>query len=384
MWVGRPDPAKAVARGLAAAPVTALLGPRQCGKTSLARHLAARRQGSYFDLESPRDLAPLNRPQQTLERLRGLVVLDEIQRRPDLLPLLRVLADRRPLPARFLILGSASPNLMRHASETLAGRIHFVEMSGFSLEEVGFRHRDALWFRGGLPRSYLARTAGLSASWRDDFIRTFLERDIPQLEIRVPAVTLRRFWTMIAHYHGQIWNASEIGSSLGLSHTTMRRYLDLLSGAYVVRQLPPFFENLGKRQVKSPKIYIRDTGLLHALLGIPTLHALESHPKYGFSWEGFVLEQILRWTGDRNAYFWATQSGAELDLLILHGGRRWGVEIKSGDAPTLSKSMRIAIGDLRLDHLWVIHPGPTAYPLDRKADALPLSGIGAIRRRLRL
>lgn len=382
-WLKRPDLTRAVEAGLRASPVTALLGPRQCGKTSLARRIADRRRGTYFDLESPTDAARLDRPQMVLAPLRGLVVLDEIQRRPDLLPLLRVLSDRRPLPCRLLILGSASPNLIRHASETLAGRVRFVEMGGFTIEETGSDRADRLWLRGGLPRSFLARTDADSLHWREDFIRTFLERDIPQLESRIPAVTLRRFWMMVAHYHGQVWNGSEIAASLGLAHTTARRYLDLLTGAFVLRQLPPYHANVGKRLVKSPKAYVRDSGLLHALLNIPSSRELQSHPKLGASWEGFAMEQILRWTGDRNAFFWATHGGAELDLLVLHRGKRWGFEFKCSDAPRATRSMRIAMSDLGLDHLWVVYPGATGYPLGRGVDVVPASELDVVKRRLR-
>jgi len=362
--------------------VTLILGPRQCGKTTLAQMLGQRQAGSYYDLESPRDLARLAHPQTVLEAARGLVVLDEIQQRPDLLPLLRVMADRKPLPCRFLLLGSASPDLMKQSSETLAGRVHFVDMGGFTLAETGIERQTDLWVRGGFPNSFLAASEALSLKWREDFIQTFLQRDIPMLGIQVPAATLHRFWTMLAHYHGGIWNGSEIGDSLGVSHHTARRYLDSLSGAYVLRQLPPWFENLGKRVVKSPKVYVRDSGVLHALLSIPDLAALQGHPKLGASWEGFVIEQILSWSGERNAYFWATHSRAELDLMVLAKGKRWGFEIKYQDAPTITKSMRIAMQDLRLERLWVVYPGKTGYPMDENIECVALADLGRIREAL--
>ena len=382
MLIARPELVARVETGLKSSPVTALLGPRQCGKTTLARQFAGQKTGGYFDLENPRDQARLQNAQTALEGLSGLVVLDEIQRRPDLMPLLRVLADRRPLPAHFLILGSASPALLKHCSETLAGRVHFVDMGGFTLSEVGADHQQALWVRGAFPDSFLARDEPASMKWREDFVQTFLERDLPMLGISVPAATLRRFWTMIAHYHGGVWNGSEIGASLGVSHHTSRRYLDALCGAYVLRELQPWFENVGKRVVKSPKVYVRDSGLLHALLGIPDFPALQGHPKLGASWEGFVIEQILSWAGERNAYFWATHSRAELDLMVLAKGKRWGFEVKYQDAPTVTKSMRIAMEDLKLEKLWVVYPGQTGYPMDNKIECVTLAQMPQIRKAL--
>jgi predicted AAA+ superfamily ATPase len=358
--------------GLKSSPVVALLGPRQCGKTTLARSLVRSGRTTYFDLENPTDLARLAEPMLALERLKGLVVIDEVQRRPDLFPVLRVLADRRRAPARFLVLGSASPELLRQTSETLAGRVRFVEMGGFSLEETGAPHWRRLWVRGGFPRSYLARSEAESARWREDFVRTFLERDLPQLGMRTPAATMRRFWIMLAHYAGGIWNGSEIGRSLGDAHTTVRRYLDLLASALVVRVLQPWHENLGKRQIKAPKVYVRDTGLLHALLGVPDIGALEGHPKLGASWESFAIEQVLLRSGTREAYYWRTQAGAELDLLLFVGGKRIGIEVKYGDAPAITKSMAAALADLRLDRLFVIYAGKARFPLGRKIEALPL------------
>lgn len=368
-----------VREGLSARPVVALLGPRQCGKTTLARALIARGKASYFDLENARDQARLQNPRLTLERLEGLVVLDEIHRRPDLMPLLRVLADRRPIRCRFLLLGSASPDLLRGTSESLAGRIHFVDIGGFTLEEVGVDRMRRLWLRGGFPDSFLASNARTSAKWREDFIQTFLQRDIPQLGFRFPAATLRRFWTMVAHQHGQIWNGSEIGASLGVSHHAARRYLDALSGSYMLRSLQPWFINAGKRAVKSPKVYLRDSGLLHALLGIDDQPALESHPKLGASWEGFVIEQILSWAGDREAYFWAIQSRAELDLLLIRKGRRWGIEVKYSDAPVMTKSLQVALTELELEHVWIVHPGRDRYRLHERVECIGLIHLHELR-----
>jgi hypothetical protein len=372
MTVDRPRPLSALRRAEKATPVTALLGPRQCGKTTLARQFAGERAAAWFDLENPTDLTRLAEPMLALERLRGLVVIDEVQRRPGIFPVLRVLADRKPLPARFLVLGSAAPELLQQASESLAGRVAFVELGGFSVEEVGAERMRRLWLRGGFPRSFLARSEGESLRWREDFIRTFLERDLAQLGVRVPAPAMRRFWMMIAHHAGGIWNASEIGRSLNDAHTTVRRHLDVLGAALVVRVLQPWFANLGKRQVKSPKVYVRDTGLLHALLGIPGLDALEGHPKLGASWESYVVEQILAVTGDRDAYYWRTQAGAELDLLLFRGGRRVGIEVKYGDAPVFTRSMAVALEDLGLDRLIVVSPGRARYALAPKAEVMPL------------
>jgi hypothetical protein len=367
----------ALRAALRASPVVALLGPRQCGKTTLARALAGPRT-AYLDLEDPADAARLEQPATALSPLRGLVVIDEVQRAPSLLTVLRVLADRRPPPARFLLLGSAAPELIRGASETLAGRVAFVDMGGFSLEEVGAPALGRLWLRGGFPRSFLARSDVQSLRWREDFIRTFLERDVRGFGFNVPAATLRRFWMMLAHYHGGVWSASEIGSSLGLAHTTVRHHLDILDGAMMVRVLQPWHENLAKRQVKSPKVYLRDSGLLHALLGITDRRALERHPKLGASWEGFAIEQIVLRAGARNAYYWATRAGAELDLLVLSRGRRIGIEIKYADAPRLTKSMTVAMSDLKLDRLYVAHPGKARYALALRIEAISLETLLAL------
>lgn len=356
-------------------PVTALLGPRQCGKTTLARALGQEYAATYFDLESQPDQRRLQNPEMVLGELSGLVVLDEIQRMPELFNVLRVLADRPDNEARFLILGSASPHIVRNVSETLAGRVEFVELSGFDQGEVGADAWKRLWLRGGFPRAYLPDSEEDSVFWREGFIRTFLERDVPQLGITIPAAAMRRFWTMLAHYHGQTWNASEISRSMGLSDKTVRSYLDILTGTFMVRQLQPWFENIGKRQVKSPKIYMRDSGILHCLLDLPDAHALFGHPRVGASWEGFVIEQILQYLAPRQAYFWATHSGAELDLLLVRQGKAHGFEIKFNEAPGITKSMRVAMNDLGLEHLWVVYPGSEMYPVDSKITVLPLARI---------
>jgi hypothetical protein len=358
--------------------VAALLGPRQCGKTTLARWLSEQEASTYFDLEDPTDQARLESPLRALEKLSGLVVVDEFQRRPDLFELLRTLVDRPENSARFLVLGSASPALVKGVSESLAGRIGFVDLGGFELREVGPEHADRLWLRGGFPRSYLAPDDEQSAVWRTEFVRTFLERDIPQLGITIPGETLRRFWTMVAHYHGQVWNAAEFARSLGSAENTARRYLDILAGSYMVRVLPPWFENLKKRQVKAPKIYIRDSGVLHTLLQIGSLHGLRGHPKLGASWEGFALEQTLAVLQTRDAYYWATHAGTELDLLVLLRTKRYGFEFKYGDGPRATRSMHSAVRDLKLDHLWIVYPGVHAYPVHEQITAWPLQDMAGL------
>jgi hypothetical protein len=368
----------AVAGALDQYPVAAILGPRQCGKTTLARAFAQDMKCVFFDLENPVDSARLATPMLALEDLTGLVVIDEIQRKPELFSILRVLVDRPESNARFLVLGSASPYLVKGASESLAGRIGFIDLSGFSLSEVGADRDAHLWNRGGFPRSFLAADDALSAQWRNDFIRTFLERDIPQLGITIPAETLRRFWTMIAHYHGQVWNASVFARSLGVSGPTARRYLDILSGAFMVRQIQPWHANIKKRQVKSPRIYLRDSGLLHALLSLETLPDVLSHPKVGASWEGFVIEEILASVQSRNFYFWSTYSGAELDGLLFRRGRAVGFEIKRTDAPTRTKSMVSAIEELDLEHLYVVYPGKQTYRVDNRITALSLQDLDSV------
>jgi len=353
--------------------VVALLGPRQCGKTTLARQFVTSNSLNYFDLEDPQSLARLSEPDLALRPLKKLVVIDEIQHRPDLFPLLRVLADRSPLPARFLILGSASPDLLRQSSESLAGRLETVPLEGFRLSDLGASAQSRHWLRGGFPLAYTPRREVDSVNWRRQFLQTFLERDIPQLGIEIPAIALRRFWNMVAHYHGQIWNAAELARALAVNESTVRRYLDLMAGVFMVRQLPPWFENLGKRQVKSPKVYVRDTGLLHSLLGITNQRDLENHPKVGASWEGYAVEEVLKSFGPDEAYYWATYNGAELDLLLFKNGRRIGIECKRADAPALTPSMRTALADLKLDHLYVLYPGDKTYPLGKKVDVMPLA-----------
>ena len=353
--------------------VVALLGPRQCGKTTLARKFVSPDSLNYFDLEEPQSLARLTEPDTALRPLEKLVVIDEIQRRPDLFPLLRVLADRTPLPARFLILGSASPDLLRQSSESLAGRLETVSLEGFRLSDLGAAAQSRHWLRGGFPLAYTARTEADSLTWRRHFLQTFLERDLPQLGIRIPAAVLRRFWNMVAHYHGQIWNAAELARALAVNESTVRRYLDLMTGVFMVRQLPPWFENLGKRQVKAPKIYVRDSGLLHTLLGVTSQHDLEHHPKVGASWEGYAVEEVLKALQPDEAYYWATHNGAEIDLILFKDGRRVGVECKRADAPALTPSMRIALADLKLDQLSVVYPGEKKYSLARNVEVVPLA-----------
>ncbi len=377
--IDRPRRLSQLRHGLERSPVVALLGPRQCGKTTLARQIAAEEGSFYLDLERPADRERLGAPMQALEGRAGLIVIDEIQRRPELFEILRVLADDPKTPGPFLILGSASPDLVRGVSESLAGRVTFVDLGGFSTDEVGLDEVSRLWLRGGFPRSFLAEDDEASLAWREDFTRTFLERDIPALGLSIPAETLRRFWMMLAHLHSELWNGSAIGRSLGVNEKTARRYLDILSGAYMVRTLPPWFENLKKRQVKSPKVYLRDSGLLHSLLGIADRDQLLGHPKLASSWEGFVLEHILARIGGREAYFWATHQGAELDLLVFHRGRRLGFEVKFSDAPRLSRSMRICFDDLALDSLWVVHPGEHSWPM---AEGIEAVGFGDLVGRL--
>jgi predicted AAA+ superfamily ATPase len=360
-------------------PVVGIVGARQVGKTTLARALAAKARGSvtYYDLENPEDLSRLADPMLALKGLKGLVVIDEIHRLPDLFALLRVLVDRGRSPSRFLVLGSASPDLLRQGSETLAGRIFYHQLSGFSLDEVGVEKNMRLWLRGGFPRSYLSRSHAESDEWRRGVIRTFLERDLPQLGITIRATTLHRFWTMLAHYHGQIWNASEFARSFGVADTTIRNYLDLLTSALVVRQLPPWHENISKRQVKAPKVYLADSGLLHTLLNLRTFGDLEGHPKVGASWEGFVLEQVIRGLGARTeeCFFWATHGGAELDLVVVRGRKKLGFEIKRTSSPKLTPSMHSALSDLRLHSLDVIHAGDETFQLGKKVRAVAFARL---------
>jgi predicted AAA+ superfamily ATPase len=356
-------------------PVVAILGSRQVGKTTISQLLAPR--AVRFDLERADDRAKLTEPLSTLGKLRGTVVLDEVQRLPGIFEALRSLADRRPRPAAFLVLGSASPDLLRQSSESLAGRIAYYHLTGLDLQEVGDSNLDRLWLRGGFPRSFLAKRESESWTWRSQFIDTFLERDIPQLGSRVPAHTLGRFWKMLAHVHGGVFNASEMGRAFGMSDHAVRGYLDLLAATFTVRLLQPWHENISKRQVKSPKAYITDTGLLHALLDIRDLKGLELHPKVGGSWEGFAIAQIQRRLGaaDRECFFWGTHSGAELDMLVVRGRERLGFEFKRSEAPVLTPSMRQACKDLKLQHLWVVHPGTHHYALTEGVETVPLTGF---------
>lgn len=360
-------------------PVVAIVGARQVGKTTMARQLVARRPGeaTIFDLENPDHLARLAEPMLALADLEGLVVIDEIQLRPELFPLLRVLVDREAAPARFLVLGSASPDLLRQSSESLAGRIIYHQLEGFALDEVGNERYRRLWLRGGFPRAYLAESAAASAEWRRGFVKTFLERDMPQLGIRIPPETLRRFWTMLAHLHGQTWNGSELARAMGVGHATVRRYLDLLTSALVVRQLPPFFSNIGKRLVRSPKVYIADSGILHTLLGLETRDDLELHPKVGASWEGFALAEVTTHLGARSeeCFFWGTHGGAELDLVVQRGRRRIGFEFKRTTAPRTTRSMHHALEDLELDRIDVVHAGSDTFPLGERFRALALARL---------
>lgn len=373
--VKRPIDTRGVLRCLGSFPVTAILGARQCGKTTLARGLG---YDHYFDLENPRDMARLTNPQLALEELEGLVVIDEIQRQPDLFPLLRYLVDQNQ-KQKYLILGSASRDLIRQSSETLAGRIAYTYLGGFRLQDVGVKEMRRLWQRGGLPDSFLAGTETLSQLWRDNYITTFLERDIPQLGINIPARTLMRFWTMLAHYHGQLLNFSELARSFGISDMTTRKYIDILEGTFMVRTLSPWYANLGKRLVKSPKLYLRDSGLFHSLMHIEDQSQLNAHPKLGASWEGFALECVCQSIAKKDSefYFWKVHSGSELDLFWQHAGKNWGVEFKYADAPKMTRSMSVVIQDLDIERLWVVYPGREAYPLGKRITVLPLTQIPA-------
>jgi predicted AAA+ superfamily ATPase len=373
--IARPSLHAAMTAALKRSRVVALLGPRQSGKTTLARLLVPVSSANYFDLEDPVSLARLSEPMTALRDLTGTVVIDEIQRMPELFPVLRVLADRSPLPARFLILGSASPELLRQTSESLAGRMEVIAVSGLSLTEVGESAQSQHWLRGGFPLSFLAESDSDSFIWRKNFIQAVLERDIPQLGSGISALAMQRFWAMLAHFHGQIWNAAELARSMGVNESTARRYLDLLEGVFMVRRLQPWHENMKKRQVKSPKIYFRDSGLLHQLLGIQTGSDLQLYPRLGASWEGYVLEEILKSQQPDDAWFWATHAGAELDLLMMQRGFRIGVEIKRMDAPRLTASMRIAVDELKLDRLLVVYPGDRRYALAERVEAVPFAEL---------
>ena len=375
IMIERPSYLNEIQAALQRSRIIALIGPRQSGKTTLARLFVSSDSLNYFDLEDPVSLGRLEEPLTALRDLTGLVVIDEIQRRVDLFPILRVLADRSPLPARFLILGSTSPELVRNASESLAGRLETIAISGFSLSELGQDNLNQHWLRGGFPLSYLAASDADSQIWRRNFIQTFLERDLPQWGIRIPAVTLMRFWTLLAHYHGQIWNAAEASRSFGVSNMTVGHYLDILEGVFMIRVLRPWYANIHKRQIKSPKIYFRDSGLLHTLLGIKSELDLYTHPKIGASWEGYAIEETIKAVHPDEAYFWGTHNGAEIDLLLLKDGERIGVECKRKDAPHLTPSMKIAMEDLQLDRLIVFYPGEKAYPLANQIEVLPLVSL---------
>ncbi len=368
--LARPIDEERLRDALDRAPIVLLTGPRQAGKSTLAHRVLAPPPSHVFDLEDPRDLARLAEPTLVLPGLAGTVVIDEAQRRPDLFPILRVLVDEDRRPGRFLVLGSASPDLVGLAAESLAGRVALVELACFRVADVGPGNLDRLWERGGLPPSFLAADDAASSAWRDDYVATFLERDLANLGFRLPATTMRRFWTMVAHYHAQVWNGAELARALGLSQPTVSRYLDALTDALVLRQLQPWFANIAKRQVRSPKVYVRDTGLLHALLGTRASHDLHGHPKVGASWEGFVLEQLLALPGVRDPWFWATHAGAELDLLVDVDGERVGVEVKRTAQPRVTPSMRHALADLELDRIVVAHPGAHRFPLADRIEAV--------------
>ena len=364
-------------------PIVAVLGPRQCGKTTLARQFAKLHPPEkihFFDLEDASAVAKLDNPSLVLEPLKGYVIIDEIQRRPELFPALRVLVDKQP-STRYLILGSASRDLLAQSSESLAGRISYVEIEGFSLDTLPDAPVRKLWVRGGFPRSFLSKNDEASFEWRQDFITTFLERDVPRLSLKIPAKTLRRFWTMLAHYHGQIFNASEIGQNLASSDSSMKRYLDVLSGTFLVRQIQPWSYNTKKRLIKRPKIYFRDSGILHALLFLKTPDDVLSHPKLGASWEGFALEQAITHLAlrEEEVFFWGVHTGAELDLLFQSRGRLWGIEAKFNEAPTVTPSMLSAVSELSLAHLWVLHPGKDGYAMHPRVSAVPLHGLSSIK-----
>ena len=358
-------------------PIVALLGARQVGKTTLARELAGKTTEHYFDLEDPVVASLMEEPMSALSSLRGLVIIDEVQRQPGIFPVLRVLADRVDSPATFLILGSASPELSRQASESLAGRIETIEMEGFSLEETGSESLEPLWMRGGFPRSYLAGSDEDSLCWRREFIRTFLERDLGMLGFGMAPAAMGRFWTMLSHYHAQLWNGSEAAVALGIAPNTARSYLDALEQTYMIRRLLPWHANVGKRLVKSSKIYFRDSGIFHALQGIASATELLTHPKLGASWEGFALEQVLAVLRPFDAYFYAVHSGAELDLFLPTAGRRLGIEFKRQDAPKITRSMRVAIEDLQLDELWIVYPGAREASLAEGVFLKPLASLGS-------
>ena len=366
---------KHIEEALGRSRAVALLGPRQCGKTTLARELVDKDSSNYFDLEDPISLTGLADPKTALASLKDIVVIDEVQRRPDLFPILRVLLDRTPLPAKFLILGSASPDLLRQSSESLAGRLEMIEMDGFNLSEVGSKDASRLWLRGGFPLSFLARNDADSFMWRKSFIQAFLERDLRQQGINISATSLHRFWAMLANSHGQIWNAAPFATSLGITEPTVRRYLDIFTGVFMIRQIQPWHANIKKRQVKAPRIYVRDTGVLNSLLGLKTETEVLRHPSCGASWEGYVIEEVIHSVNPDDVYFWATHQGAEIDLVFFKGGRMYGVEVKRADAPTMTPSMRIALEDLKLERIAVIYPGDRRYSLHKKIEVVPFETI---------
>jgi predicted AAA+ superfamily ATPase len=373
----RPDALSRVKTALRRSQVVLVLGPRQSGKTTLARGFVKPDSPNYFDLESPSDAARLAEPMTALEKLKGTVVIDEIQRRPELFPALRVLADRKPLPARFLVLGSAAPELLRQSSESLAGRVERVELGPFTLAECGAAKLETRWLRGGFPRSFLARSAADSAAWREDFLSALIERDLPAYDTRLAPAMLRRLWTMFAHHHGQTANLSQIAAGLGIATATVRHHLDLLTGLFVARALSPWFENVGKRQVKSPRLYFRDSGLLHTLLGIDSMKALLSNPRCGASWEGLVIEEILARTPHQDAYWWSTHQGAEIDLILFNRGKRYGVEVKRADAPAVTPSMRIATETLGLARISVVTPSEKSYDLAKDMRVVAIDDLVA-------
>lgn len=378
MLIQRPSYLRKIGMLLEQNPVVALIGPRQVGKTTLARSiLQSDVPITFFDLENPAHLSRLDDPMMALQSLNGLVIIDEIQHLPDLFKVLRVLADRPQRPCHFLVLGSASPTLLKQSSESLAGRIAYLEIKGFNLQEVGIDQLEKLWRRGSFPRSFLANSDIISTNWRSDFIRTFLERDLPQLGIKIPTIALRRFWMMLAHYHGQIWNAAEFSRAFGISTKLVRYYLDILTSTFVIEQLPPWWENISKRQIKAPKIYINDSGLLHTLLGINNQENLESHPKVGASWEGFAINEILTQLNAQReeAFFWGTHAGAELDLLVIRGKVRLGFEFKRTIMPKPTRSIYTSIEDLKLSHTYIVHAGDDTYSFAKNITALSLKRI---------
>ncbi|MCC5927355.1 MAG: ATP-binding protein [Bacteroidetes bacterium] len=375
MVINRPAFIDDIKTSISNNPITAIMGPRQCGKTTLARTIARTTDSTIFDLEDPSDYDLLSeQPKVILQQHKGLIILDEVQRLPDLFPLLRVLADEPDSQRKFLILGSASPDLVQKSSESLAGRVGFIHLTGFNLFEIGIENIEPLWLRGGFPKAYLGTNDEQSYSWRENFIQTFLERDISNFGFNIPAVTLRRFWLMLAHYHGQIWNGAEFARAMGISEPTVKRYLDILTGTYMIRQLQPWYENIKKRQVKAPKIYLRDTGILHTLLGMEG-RSIITNVKSGASWEGFIIEQLVSRLKTRDFYYWRTHTGTELDLMVLKGGRRLGFEIKYSENPTSTRSMHTALDDLKLDKLYVVYKGHRVLSFDEKITAVPVSNI---------